>query len=172
LRSALPRLTRVGALINPDNGSHGDQLQGIMQAAQKVGAQVVSTGAATIADIESAFGSLARERAGACILFGDTFFTQELEQIAQAALKHRMPSIYLPRDYARAGGLMSYGPDFVDNFRRAASFVDKILKGAKPGELSFQQPTKYVFAINLKTAKALGVSVPQALLLRADEVIE
>lgn len=93
-------------------------------------------------------------------------------QIAQAAFRHRLPSIYLPRDFARAGGLMSYGPDFVDNFRRAATFVDKILKGAKPGELSFQQPTKYIFAINLKTARALGLAVPQSLLLRADEVFE
>jgi putative ABC transport system substrate-binding protein len=159
-------------LLNPDNGSHQPQLQGLILAAQKIGVQVVKASAATAADIESGFVSLARERAGALMLFGDTFFTQQLQQIAQGAVKHRMPSIYLPREYAQAGGLMSYGPDFVDNFRRAATYVDKILKGAKPGELSFEQPTRYLFAINLRTAKALGLRVPQTLLLRADEVIE
>lgn len=97
---------------------------------------------------------------------------QQLPRIAQSAVRNRMPSMYLIREYAQAGGLLSYGSDLLDNFRRAAGYVDKILKGAKPGELAFQQPTRYLFAINLKTAKALGLIVPQTLMLRADEVIE
>jgi putative ABC transport system substrate-binding protein len=172
IMSAVPQSKRIGALSNPTNGSHPAQLQGLLPAAQKTGIRIVPASAATIAEIDQGLDSLARARADAVILFGDTLFTQQLQQIAQRAAKHRMPSIYLPREYARAGGLMSYGPDFVDNFRRAASFVDKILKGARPAELPFQQPTRYLFAINLKTAKALGISMPQTLLLRADEVIE
>jgi len=109
---------------------------------------------------------------GPVILFGDTFFVQQLQQIAQAALKYRMPSIYLIHDYANAGGLMSYGANIVDNFRRAASYVDKILKGAKPGDLPFEQPARYSLAINLKTAKTLGLTIPQSVRLRADEVIQ
>ena len=172
LMSAVPRLTRIGALVNPDNGSHPKQLQGLTLAAQKFRVQVVKASAAAVADLATAFAAFARERVAAFMVFGDTFFTQELAAIAQGAVERRLPSVYLPIDYARIGGLMSYGPDFVDNFRRAASFVDKILKGAKPAELSFQQPTKYVFAVNLKTARAMGIALPQTLLLRADEVIE
>ena len=172
LMSIAPQLARVGVLLNPSNGAHGDQLRGLTLAAQKVGVRVVTANAATLADIEPGFVSLARERADACILFGDTFFIEQLQQIAQSAARHRMPSIYLPHQYAKAGGLMSYGPDFTDNFRRSATFVDKILKGTKPGELPFEQPTRYILAINLKTAKALGLTIPQTLLLRADEVIE
>jgi ABC-type uncharacterized transport system substrate-binding protein len=120
----------------------------------------------------SVFASLARERAEAVVFFGDTFFSQQLRQIAESALKHRLASIYITREYAEAGGLMSYGATLIDNFRRAAAFVDKILKGAKPAELPFEQPTRYVLVINLKTAKALGLTIPQTLLLRADQVIE
>ena len=104
-------------------------------------------------------------------MFGDTFFVQQIQQIAQAALNHRVASIYGIQEYAKAGGLMSYGPDIVDSFRRAATYVDKIVKGAKPDDLPFEQAARYILAINLKTAKALGVTVPQSLLLRADEVI-
>ena len=110
--------------------------------------------------------------ANAVTLFADTFFVQQLQQIAQVALKQRVPSIYTIHEYVEVGGLMSYGADLVDNFRRAATYVDKILKGANPGDLPFEQPTRYSFAINLKTAKALGLTIPQSLLLRADEVIQ
>jgi len=172
LKSALPKMSRAGVLLNPSNGSHPAQLQGLTLAAQNVGIQVVTANAARVADIESGFVSLAREGADAVIMFGDTFFTQQLQQIAQTAVKHRLPSIYLTHEYAEAGGLMSYGSDLVDNFRRAASYVEKIFKGAKPGELPFQQPTRYFLAVNLKTARTLGLAMPPTLLLRADEVIE
>jgi putative ABC transport system substrate-binding protein len=168
----VPQLSRVGVLLNPDNMSHPAQMKRLMLAAQKVGVQVVLAEAGTAGEIEPGFASLARERANAVVLFGDTFFVQQLQQIAQAALKHRVASIYTIHEYAQAGGLMSYGADLVDNFRRAATYVDKILKGAKPGELAFEQPARYFLAINLKTAKALGITIPQGLQLRADEVIK
>ena len=172
LKTTVPQLSRLGVLLNPDNVSHPTQMKRVMLPAQKIGVQVVLAEAGTVADIEPAFAALARERAHAVILFGDTFFVQQLQQIAQAALKFRMASIYLIHDYARAGGLMSYGADVVDNFRRATSYVDKILKGAKPSDLPFEQPARYLLAINLKTAKTLGLTVPQSLLLRADEVLQ
>jgi putative tryptophan/tyrosine transport system substrate-binding protein len=172
LKATVPQLSRLGVLLNPDNVSHPTQMKRVMLPAQQVGVQVVLAEAGTVADIEPGFAALAQERANAVMLFGDTFFVQQLQQIAQAALKHRMPSIYSIHDYARAGGLMSYGADVVDNFRRAATYVDKILKGAKPSELPFEQPARYLLAINLKTARALGLTIPQPLLLRADEVIQ
>lgn len=172
LKAAVPQLSRLGVLLNPDNVTHPTQMKRVMLPAQKVGVQVVLAEAGAVADIEPGFAALVQEHANAVIFFGDTFFVQQLQQIAQAALKYRMPSIYLIHDYAKAGGLMSYGADVVDNFRRAASYVDKILKGAKPGDLPFEQPARYLLAINLKTAKALGLTIPQSLLLRADELIQ
>jgi putative ABC transport system substrate-binding protein len=172
LRAALPQLSRVGVVLNPENVTHPVQMKRLMLAAQKVGVQIVLAEAGTAAEIEFGFSSLAQYRADAVILFADTYFTQELQQIAQAALKRRLPSIYNLHEYAKVGGLMSYGADLLDNFRRAATYVDKILKGAKPGELPFEQPTRYSLAINLNTAKALGFTIPQSVLLRADEVIE
>jgi putative ABC transport system substrate-binding protein len=169
--AAVPRCPpRV--LLNPDNVSHPTQMKRMMLPAQKIGVQVVLAEAGTVADIEPGIGTLAQERANAVLLFGDTFFVQQLPQIAQAALKYRLASMYLIHDYARVGGLMSYGADVVDNFRRAATYVHRVLKGAKTADLPFEQPTRYIFAINLKTAKALGLTIPQSLLLRADEVIQ
>jgi putative tryptophan/tyrosine transport system substrate-binding protein len=167
----VPKLSRLGVLLNPDNMSHPTQMKRLMLAAQNAGVQIVLAEAGTAADIEPGFDLLTRERANAVILFGDTFFVQQLQLIAEAAFKHRMASIYTIHEYAQAGGLMSYGADLVDNFRRAAAYVDKILKGGKPGELAFEQPTRYFLAINLKTAKALGLTIPPSLLQRADEVI-
>jgi putative tryptophan/tyrosine transport system substrate-binding protein len=172
LMAVVPQLSRAGVLLNPDNVSHPVQMKRLMLAAQNVGVQVVLAEAGTIADIEPGFAALARERANAVILFGDTFFVQQLQQIAQAAIKYRVPSMYTLHEYVEAGGLMSYGADLVDNFRRAATYVDKILKGARPGDLPFEQAARYSLAINLKTAKALGITIPQSLLVRADEVIQ
>ena len=143
-----------------------------MLAGQKIGIRIVLAEAGTVAQIEPGFVSLARDGADAVVMFGDGFFAQQAQQIAQAALKHRMPSIHILRQYAEAGGLMSYGAPIINNFRRAANYVDKILKGANPGELPFEQPTTYELAINMKTAKALGLSIPRTVLLRADHVIE
>jgi len=172
LMVAVPRLSRFGVLLNPGNPSHPPQMKLLMLTAGKGGVQVIPVQASTVADIESGFASLARERANAVIILGDSFFVQQFQQIAQVGIKYRMPSISANNEYAEAGGLMTYGANYIDNFLRAATFVDKILKGAKAGELPFEQPARYTLAINLKTAKAIGITVPQSLLLRADEVIQ
>ena len=115
---------------------------------------------------------MARERAGAVIIAIDSFFIQQGRQIADLAAKHRLPSMSGSREYAEAGGLMSYGQNLADNYRRAATYVDKILKGAKPGDLPVEQPTTFELFINRKAAKALGIKIPDSILLRADKVIE
>ena len=172
LKGILPTMSQVGVLLNPDNASHRAQLEQLASAGEKMGVQVVLAQAGTVAQIDPGFALLARQHAEAVILFGDTFFTEQVQSIARSALKHRLPSIYITRQYAEAGGLMSYGANITDNFRRAATYVDKILKGANPAELPFEQPTKYALVINLKTAKALGLGIPQSILLRADGVID
>ena len=170
LRSLAPKLSRVGVLMNPDNGTHPRQTTRFILAGQKIGVHVRLAEASSVEGIEPGVAALARERVDAVILFGDTFFSQQLSQIAQAALKHRLPSVYTIREYAAVGGLLSYGANLTDNFRRAATYVDKILKGAQPGDLPFEQPTRYVLAVNLKTAQALGLTVPQSVLLQANSV--
>ena len=115
---------------------------------------------------------MARDKAGAVIVLNDTFFVEQRRQIAELAAKNRLASISAVREYAEAGGLMSYGSNVADNFRRMATYVDKIFKGAKPGDLSVEQPTLFEHVINGKTAKALGLKIPQSLLISADKVIE
>jgi putative ABC transport system substrate-binding protein len=172
LKAAVPKLSRVAVLLNPENPAHPPRVVRIMSTAQKVGIQVVLAEAGTVQEIEREFATMTKERAKAAIIMADGFFLQESRLIAAQALKHRLPSISQLREYAEAGGLMSYGPNSVDNFRRAATYVDKILKGAKPGELPFEQPTRYHLVINHKTATALGLTIPQALLRQADELIQ
>ena len=172
LKDTLSRLSRVGVLLNPDNVSHPAQVTRLVLAGQKMGVQVVLAEAGTVAQIEPGFALLARERAPAVILFGDTFFAQQVREVAGAALKHRLPSVFILQEYAEAGGLMSYGAPIIDNFRRAATYVDKIVKGATPAQLPFEQPTKYGLVINLKTARALGLTIPPSVLHRADRVVE
>jgi putative ABC transport system substrate-binding protein len=172
LKSILPKLSRVGVLSNPTNTSHPRQAKQLILTSQTIGVQIALGEASSVAQIEPAFASLARERVDAVVLFGDTFFSQQLQQIAGGALKHRLPSVYITQEYAEAGGLMSYGAPILENFRRAATFVDKILKGAKPTDLPFEQPTRYVLAINTKTARALGLAIPQSVLSRADRVVQ
>jgi len=172
LRAATPKLSRVAVLVHPRNPSHPVQLKRIMSSAQKVGIQVLLAEAGTVTEVEREFTMLAKERAGGVMVRPDTFFDQESRLIATQTIKHRLPSIGLNRLYAEAGGLLSYGPDLKDNSRRAATYVDKILKGAKPGELPFEQPTRYYFVINLKAAKTLGLSIPPTLQGQADDVIQ
>jgi putative tryptophan/tyrosine transport system substrate-binding protein len=172
LMAAIPKLSRIAVLLHPANPGHPPQLVKIMSAAQNVGIQTIVAQADTVQGIGREFELLAKERAQAVIIPNDTFFFDHLSDIAAQALKHRMPSIGAIYEYVNVGGLMFYGPDLVDNFRRAPLWVDKILKGASAGQLPIEQPSKYSFLINLKTAKALGIAVPQALRLRADRVIE
>ena len=172
LRSVVPRLARVGVLLNPDNMSHPVQVTRLALASQKMGLRLVLAEAGTVTQIEPGFALLARERAQAVVLFGDTFFAQHVQEIASVALKHRLPSAFILQDYADAGGLMSFGAPIIDNFRRAATYVDKIVKGAAPAQLPFEQPTKYALVINVKTAKTLGLVIPPTVLQRADRIVE
>jgi putative tryptophan/tyrosine transport system substrate-binding protein len=143
-----------------------------MLEAQKIGKQVFVVDARTAKEVEAGFATMVPQRADAVIVLNDTFFTDQLHQIASLALKQRLPSAHSIPQFAAAGGLISYGADLTDNFRRSAVYVDKILKGARPGELPFEQPTRYSLVVNLKTARALGLTIPQSVLLRADKVIE
>lgn len=172
LTIAIPKLHRFSLLTNPANGAHASLILRYRTAAEKIGKQVLPMSVGTPGEIESSFALLARERTDAMIILADAFLFQQRAQIAALALKHRLPSIYAFAGYAEVGGLMSYGADNNDNFRRAGIFVDKILKGAKPADMPFEQPTRYYFIINRKTADALGLKMPQSLLARADRVIE
>jgi putative tryptophan/tyrosine transport system substrate-binding protein len=172
LKAAVPKLSRVAVLLQPENPAHPPRLKRIMAAAQKVDIQLVLAEANTVQEIKREFAMMAKKRANAAIIFPDSFFVQEARSIAAQALKHRLPSISTNHEYSEAGGLMTYGPNLNDNFRRAAGYVDKILRGAKPGELPFEHPTRYSLVINHKPATALGLTIPQTLLRQADEMIQ
>jgi putative ABC transport system substrate-binding protein len=172
LREAVPEVSRVAVLWNPTNPTNAPQLGATKVAAQALGVQLQLLEVRGPQDLESAFEAATRRRAGALITLDDLFiFTQRMRIIALAA-KHRLPAIYGWLVFPEAGGLMSYGPDFQDMARQTAVFVDKILKGASPADLPVEQPTKFELVINLKTAKALGLTIPPLLLQRADQVIE
>ncbi|HEV2009300.1 MAG TPA: ABC transporter substrate-binding protein [Burkholderiales bacterium] len=172
LLTMVPKLSRMAVLVNPANSAHATILKNVEVAAQKAGIKVLPVKAQTPQEIESAFSTMTKENAGAVIVALDPLFIQQGLQIAVQAAKHRLPSIFANREYAEAGGLMSYGQNQVDIYRRAAEYVDRILKGAKPGDLPVEQPTKLELFINRKTAKALGLTIPQSLLISADKVIE
>lgn len=169
---AVPKIKRVAVLTNPANARSANDLAQLLDALRKTKRDALPLRASTAAEIEQAFAAMARERAEGVVIPIDGFMLQQRAQIAALALKHRLPSIYPTPNYPEAGGLMSYGSDITDNFRRAAIFVDKIFKGARPGELPFEQPTRYALVLNRKTADALGIKVSGELLLRADRVIE
>ncbi len=173
LNQVVPKATRVAILINPNSDLHRMALaQQIPQAARQLGIQVHVVEARTADEVEPALDAALRERSAALLVPGDPIYNQPPARVPQLVERTGLPAIYLQGSQARAGGLMSYGPDFVVLIRRTASYVDRILKGAKPGDLAIEQPTKFELVINLKTAKALGITIPQSLLLRADEVIE
>lgn len=169
---AVPKVSRVAVLCNPSNSSHPPMLQDIRAAAKKTKRQVIEVDARTSGDIERAFAVMAHEKAGAAIILIDGFFFSQRKQIGDLAMRHRLPSIASNVGFAGGGGLMSYGADFTDNYRHAAVFIDKILKGAKPADLPFEQPTRFTLEVNRKTAAALGITISQELLLRADRLIE
>lgn len=172
LRAAIPRLAHIGVLVNPGNQVHKNALKLVHESAKTLGARVSPVVARKTSDIEDAFGGLAKKRAAALIVLPDPLFFTQARQIAGLAMRNRMPTIVWARQLVDAGCLLSYGPDLAEDYRRAATYVDRILKGAKPGELPVEQPTKLELVINRRTAKALGLTIPQELLLRADEVIE
>jgi putative ABC transport system substrate-binding protein len=172
LAAIVPNLSRVGLLINPGNPNSSPVLKSIQASAQKANLTVMPLEAQKRQEISTAFVTLANERVGAVILVGDALFNSHLREIAELAISHRLPSIYTQREYAEAGGLMSYGDSLKEFYRRAASFVDKIFKGAKPADLPIEQPTRFNLVINRKTAEALGITIPSHLFIFADEVIE
>ena len=172
LQSIVPKLSRLAVLMNPVNSSHAGVLKSVESAAQKTGVKVLPLEARSAGEIERAFSTMVQAKAGGVLVPRDGFFIQQLGQIAQLAAKHRLPSISGYRQYAEAGGLMSYGQSTTESFRRAATYVDKILKGAKPGDLPIEQPTTFESFINGKTAKTLGLTIPQSLRISADKVIE
>jgi ABC-type uncharacterized transport system substrate-binding protein len=172
MMAVVPRMSRIAVLSNPSNPVHVGRVKTVQAIAQKSSMRVSAVSANTPGDIERAFSVMHRERADAVVVLGDTFFVQQIRQIADLALKHRLPSIFATHDFVVAGGLMSYGENTTDNFRVAAGYVGKILKGAKPGDLPFERSTRIELTINRKTAKAMGLTLPKELLLRADGVIE
>ena len=172
LREVVPSVSRVAVLSNPANPGSAAQLREAEAAGRALNMQLEALEARVPKEIDSAFAAMTRERVGALLILADAIFTNQRRQIAQLSLKQRLPSVYGVRGYAEAGGLMVYSVDPVDLEARAATYVDKILKGAKPGDLPVEQPTKFELVINLKTAKALGLFIPRSLLVRAGEVIQ
>jgi putative tryptophan/tyrosine transport system substrate-binding protein len=169
LTEILPRLSRVGVLREVGSGSRFAQIEA---AARKLNIALDVVDIRSPDDIEGAFTAMTGKRVGAVILLGGAMTHIRRQQVADLALKHRLPAIQLLKEYAQAGLLMTNGPNLPDVYRRAASYVAKILGGVKPADLPVEQPTKFELVINLKTAKALGLTIPQPLLLRADEVIQ
>ena len=170
LRSVVPKLSRV-AMLTP-SATYGPLSKGVQAAAQKAGVKTLMAVASTPQEIENAFSMMVREKADAVFVGSPSVFAQQHRQIAELALKYRLPSLFQDRVTVEAGGLMSYGQKFTDFYLLAATYVDKILKGAKPGDLPVEQPVSFELVINLKTAKALGLTIPPSLLRRADEVIQ
>ena len=172
LKEVVPKVRRVAVLSNPDSPARPLTISNIKGAAQSLGLQLLLVEAHGPGDFDGAFAAMAKEPVGALLVVQDPAFISHRARLADLAVKNRLPSIFTQREDAEAGGLMSYGPSLADMYRRAATYVDKILKGAKPADLPVEQPTKFELVINLKTAKALGLTIPPVLLLWADQVIE
>jgi putative ABC transport system substrate-binding protein len=172
LTEAVPQAKRIGVLWNPTTPSHPPAVQAVEAAGQKLRIQLLKMPTRTVEDFDGAFATMTRERVGCFLVVGSPLSQSYRVALADLALKHRLPRMFGTKAYVEVGGLMSYGADIKDLHRRAATYIDKILKGEKPGDLPVQQPTKFELAINLKTAKALGLTIPESFLLRADEVIE
>jgi putative ABC transport system substrate-binding protein len=172
LKETLPNLSRVGILFNPDVAAIRSRLTSMTEIAPTLGLTTIPVEARGLDALEQAFAIMVRERAQAFVMQGDAVLFNHRSQIAEMALRNRLPAASYQRELAEAGFLLTYGSNIRDLYRRSAVFVDKIFKGAKPADLPLEQPTKYELVINLKTAKALGITVPPILLTRADEVIE
>jgi putative ABC transport system substrate-binding protein len=172
LKEVVPEVSRVAVLWLPTNPGHAFILRELEAAAStlRVTLQRVAVGGPD--GFEGAFAAMSKERVGGVIVLPEPLFSRERDRLADLAARHRLPAVYGVVDHVAAGGLMAYAVDDRDNWYRAAAYVDKILKGTKPGDLSVEQPTKFKLVINLKIAKTLGITIPQSVLLRADEVIQ
>ena len=172
LVTLVPKLSRVAVLVNSSNPATSAELKSLEEANKRVGLKLLALEAGTPEQIERAFAALVKQRAEGLVITSDGLLNQQRNQISELALKNRIPSLCAIRAGADAGLLMSYGPDNADLYRRAATYVDKILKGTKPGDLPVERPTKFELIVNMKTAKSLGITIPQSILVRADRVIE
>jgi putative tryptophan/tyrosine transport system substrate-binding protein len=172
LRELVPGLTRVAVLMNPSNPLHEPSLRETEAAAATLGIQVIPMRAREPGELAGAFAAMVKAHASAVEIYGDAMFVRQRIRIAELALSSRLPAMCRLRTEVEAGALVAYGPDYVDLYRRAAGFVDRILKGVRPDELPIEQPTRVELILNLKTAKALGLTIPPSLLLRAAQVIE
>jgi len=167
-----PLISHVAVLLNPANPTNSLELGKLQPAAPALGVTLFSFEVRGADDIERAYDAMRRQRRGAVLLAGDAIFGLHRERIIALAAKSRLPTVYTSRPYVDSGGLMSYGTNFDDLFRRTAAYVDKILKGAKPGDLPVEQPTTFELIVNMKTAKALGIKIPNSILVQATKVIE
>src|SRR5262245_26572819 len=172
LKQASPKVSRVAILSNPTNAYHSLAIKEVNVAARSLGVRRQLLEARGPNEFDEAFAAMAKERAGALLVLSDVIFNSHPTRLADLAVRNRLPTANAVRESVEAGGLMSYGPSFLDSYRRSAAYVDKILKGTKPADLPVEQPTKFELVINLQTAKRLGLTIPPTLLARADEVIE
>jgi putative ABC transport system substrate-binding protein len=172
LREVVPKATVIGLLVNPTSASVKAAVRDAQAAARALEQQIVVLNAANEGDFEAAFATLVQQRAGALLIAGDAFFTGHHDRLAALAARHQVPAISFAREFVAAGGMMSYGASITDAYRQAGLYAGRIVKGDKPAELPVMQPTKFELFVNLKTAKAFGVNIPESFLLRADEVIE
>ena len=171
-KEAIPGLSRVAVVWDPATPSHGPGLRAVEAAARALGLRIQTLAVPGATEYDSAFAAMTRESADAVLFLSTPVYTAGAQRLAELAIAHNLPSMFGPSEHTRAGGLMSFGPDRADLWRRGAIYVDKVLKGARPADLPVQQPTKFELSINLRTAKALGITIPEAFLLRADKVIE
>jgi putative tryptophan/tyrosine transport system substrate-binding protein len=172
LKEAFPGTRRIAVIANSQHPGVGREVQAARVAADKLGLELRYFPTRTVADLDAALGDVARTRIQAVIVLSDGFALAQAERIAAFSIRVRIPVVAGWATFVERGNLMSYGPEFADVYRRLASYADRISKGARPGDLPVEQPTKFELVINLKTAKALGITIPQSVLLRADEVIQ
>jgi putative ABC transport system substrate-binding protein len=172
IKDALPHVSRVAVLQNVGNPVSADELREVEAAAHGLGLQLHALAVRHPDELDSVFAAMTREGAEALIALADAVFWYHRTRVVAPAAQHRLPAVFDAREFAEAGGLMTYGPSVPDSYRRAAVYVDKILKGTKPADLPVERPVKFELVINLKTAKALGVTIPPALLFQADEVLQ
>ena len=172
LHELVPTIATIGLLVNPNYPSAGLEIGETQVAARAVGRNLIILNASTESEIDAAFASLVQQRVGALVVTGDPLFVSQRDKVVMLAARHAVPTIYVQREFAVAGGLIGYGTSLTDAYRQVGIYAGRILKGAKPGDLPVVQPTKFDLVINLKTAKALGITIPDKLLALADEVIE
>ena len=172
LKGTIPALARLAVMWDPATPSHRPGLKAVEDAGRALGLRVHAVAVRNATEYEAAFTAMVQERAGAVIVLSTPLFMGGTKRLAELGLAHKLPTMFGPREHVEAGGLLSYSPDRADLYRRAATYVDRILKGANPAELPVQQAEKFELVVNLRTAKAIGLTIPPSLLARADQIIE